>query len=206
LKNGDLLLFVADVNKKVVYSSLANLRLILGKNLNLINEKERNFLWVINAPLLEYSEEEKRYVSVHHPFTMPNPDDVHLLETEPEKVTSLTYDLVLNGNEIAGGSIRIHDMEVQKQVFKQLGFNEDEMQSQFGFLLEAYRYGAPPHGGIAFGFARMVMLLQECSSIRDVIAFPKTTSGGCLLSNAPSPVSERQLDELKLQIRNKKRI
>lgn len=203
LKNGDVLLFVADKNKKVVYDSLANLRLIIAKQLKLYNEAERNFLWVTHAPLIEYDEEGQRYVSVHHPFTMPNPEDLHLLDAEPNKVTSLTYDLILNGNEIAGGSIRIHDMKIQKQVFEKLGFNEEEMKNQFGFLIDAYKYGAPPHGGIAFGFARMVMLLQDCDSIRDVIAFPKTTSGQCPLSSAPSSVSKNQLDELKLELKNK---
>ncbi len=203
LKNGDLLLFVADRNKKVVYDSLANLRLMLGKMLNLFDPNERYFLWVTHAPMFEYDEEENRYVAIHHPFTMPNPDDMDKLETEPEKVTSLSYDLVLNGFEVAGGSIRIHNREVQSRVFKQLGLTEETMNNQFGFLLQAFKYGAPPHGGIAFGFERMMMILQGADSIRDVIAFPKTTSGICPLSSAPSEVSEEQLDELKLQLKKK---
>jgi aspartyl-tRNA synthetase len=203
LKNGDLLLFVADRNRKVVYDSLANLRLILGKMLNLYDTDERYFVWITHAPMFEYDEEEKRYVAIHHPFTMPNPDELDKLETEPDKVTSLSYDLVLNGFEIAGGSIRIHNRDVQGRVFKQLGLTEETMNSQFGFLLEAFKYGAPPHGGIAFGFERMMMILQRAESIRDVIAFPKTTSGICPLSSAPSEVSQNQLEELKLQLKKK---
>jgi aspartyl-tRNA synthetase len=203
LKNGDLLLFVADKNKRVVYDSLANLRLMIGEQLGLIDINKRNFLWVVNAPLFEYDEDEKRYISVHHPFTMPNPDDLRLLESEPDKVSSLSYDLVLNGIEIAGGSIRIHDKDIQRRVFNVLGFSEESISSQFGFLVEAFKYGVPPHGGIAFGLARFVMILQNALSIRDVIPFPKTTSGQCLLSFAPSPVDTKQLDELKLQLKPK---
>ncbi len=203
LNDGDLLLFVADSKKKVVYDSLANLRLILGKQLELYDPNERCFLWVTHAPLFEYSEEDQRYVSVHHPFTMPNPDHLDMLDTEPEKVTSLTYDLVLNGFEIAGGSIRIHDRDVQNRVFKQLGFDEKTMNSQFGFLLEAFKYGAPPHGGIAYGLDRFVMILQGADSIRDVLAFPKTTSGMCPLSSAPSTVSDQQLDDLGISVNKK---
>lgn len=205
LKNGDLLLFVADRNKKVVYDSLANLRLLLGKKLDLIDINKRNYLWVVNAPLFEYDEEEKRYVSVHHPFTMPKPEDIPLLNTKPGNVSSLSYDLVLNGVEVAGGSIRIHDKEIQNKVFNVLGFDEESISSQFGFLVDAFKYGVPPHGGIAFGFARFVMILQNASSIRDVISFPKTTSGQCLLSSAPSPIDAKQLDDLKLQLKPKQK-
>ncbi len=200
LKEGDLLLFVADRDKKVVYDSLANLRLMLGKVLKLYNPDERYFVWITHAPMFEYDEEQERFVAIHHPFTMPNPEELDMLETEPDKITSLSYDLVLNGFEIAGGSIRIHDKDIQRRVFNQLGLSEEKMNNQFGFLLEAFKYGAPPHGGIAYGFERMLLVLQGAESIRDVIAFPKTTSGACLLSSAPSIVSEEQLDELRLKI------
>lgn len=204
-EDGDLLLFVADKKPKVVYDSLANLRLMVAKQQQLYNEKDMNYLWVVNAPLFEYDEEEERYVSVHHPFTMPMSEDIPLMDTDPGKVRSLSYDLVLNGVEIAGGSIRIHDMDIQKKVFKTLGLSDETVESQFGFLLDAFKYGAPPHGGIAYGFARMVMLMQGLQSIREVIAFPKTTSGQCPLSSAPSEVSEEQLTDLKLSLIKKEK-
>jgi aspartyl-tRNA synthetase len=157
-------------------------------------------LWVTEFPLFEFSEEEKRYVAVHHPFTSPHMDDIPMMEAEPGKMRARAYDLVLNGNEIAGGSIRIHDSQLQQQVFKLLGIDKDEAYKKFGFLLNAFKYGAPPHGGIAFGFDRLVMLLTGMKSIRDVIAFPKTASAVSLMDEAPSEVDDRQLKELHIRI------
>ena len=196
---GDLLLFVAD-NPKVVAASLANLRLKLAKELDLIPEDEFNFLWVTDFPLLEWDEEEERYVSLHHPFTMPKEEDIELLDEDPSQVKSQAYDLVLNGIEIGGGSIRIHDIELQKKIFELLDMDQDEVEEKFGFLLEAFKYGAPPHGGIAFGLDRLVMLLGNLDTIRDVIAFPKTQRATCLLTDAPSEVGEEQLEELRLEL------
>jgi aspartyl-tRNA synthetase len=196
---GDLILLVADIWRKA-YSVLGNLRLEIAKKLNLIDESKFELLWVTDFPLFEYSEEERRFVSMHHPFTSPHPDDVGLLEMEPGKVRARAYDLVLNGNEIAGGSIRIHDSTLQHRVFRQLGIEHEEAEIKFGFLLNAFRYGAPPHGGIAFGYDRIVMLLAGMKSIRDVIAFPKTASAVSLMDEAPSDVDERQLKELGIRV------
>jgi len=198
---GDLILIVAD-QEKVVYEALGNLRLKLANDLNLINhnKKEYNFLWVTNFPLLEYNSEEKRYEAVHHPFTAPLDEDIKLLETNPLKVRSKTYDLVLNGNEIGSGSIRIHNTSLQKIIFKLLGIDNKKAEQKFGFLLQALKYGAPPHGGIAFGLDRMVMLLAGASSIREVIAFPKTQRATCLLTDAPSEVDQKQLKELYIKL------
>jgi aspartyl-tRNA synthetase len=182
------------------YSILGALRLEMGRRLSLIDEKGYSFLWVTDFPMFEYSEEEKRHVAMHHPFTSPHPDDVGRLESDPAAVRARAYDLVLNGNEIAGGSIRIHDAELQQRVFSLLGIDEAEANRKFGFLLGAFRYGAPPHGGIAFGLDRLVMLLTGSRSIRDVIAFPKTASAVSLMDDSPSEVDDRQLRELNIRI------
>jgi len=199
MKNGDLALFVAD-SPAVVGEVLGRLRLDLARRLNLLESDRFNFVWVTHFPLLEYDKTQNRYVAVHHPFTSPLPDDLHKLHEHPEQVRSRAYDLVLNGNEIGGGSIRIHSQEVQEAVFKALSIDEHEAQAKFGFLLEALRYGAPPHGGIALGMDRLVMLLCGKSSIRDVIAFPKTQRATDPLTDAPSSVDAGQLSELNLKV------
>ncbi len=195
--NGDLFLFVAD-EKDNAQKILGQLRLHLARRLNLIPAGEHRLLWVLDFPLLVYDREEKRFTANHHPFTAPREEDIPLLETEPLKVRSLAYDLVYNGVEIAGGSIRIHRRELQETVFKLLGLTQTEIEDKFGFLLEAFKYGAPPHGGIAFGFDRLLMLMSDRKSIRDVIPFPKTAAGSCLLTGAPAPVSPHQLSELHI--------
>jgi aspartyl-tRNA synthetase len=198
-EKGDLLLFVAD-QKAVVADALGALRLKLGKDLNLIDETKLHFLWITDWPLLEYDEEEGRYYAAHHPFTMPVREDLPKLETNPEKVRAQAYDLVLNGYELGGGSMRIFERDVQEKMFRALGFTEEEARAQFGFLLEAFEYGTPPHGGIALGLDRLVMLLAGRSNLRDTIAFPKTASASCLLTEAPSSVSKQQLEELHLAV------
>ncbi|OGU67342.1 MAG: hypothetical protein A3C56_01795 [Ignavibacteria bacterium RIFCSPHIGHO2_02_FULL_56_12] len=168
--------------------------------MKLISDGSWEFLWVTDFPLLEMSEEEKRYVAVHHPFTAPKPEDVRLLETEPLKARARAYDLVLNGNEVAGGSIRIFDSTLQSKMFSLLGIGAEEARAKFGFMLDAFKYGAPPHGGIAYGFDRLIMLMTGCTSIRDVIAFPKTSGGLSLMDESPSTVDEQQLKELHVRI------
>ncbi|TJY17520.1 aspartate--tRNA ligase [Staphylococcus chromogenes] len=200
-KAGDLVLFVAD-SKEVVAQSLGALRVKLAKELNLLDPNQFNFLWVTDWPLLEYDEELHRYVAAHHPFTSPKPEDIDRLESAPETVQAQAYDIVLNGFELGGGSIRIHDGEIQSKMFKALGFSEESAQEQFSFLLDAFKFGAPPHGGIALGLDRLVMLLTGASNLRDTIAFPKTASATDLLTDAPSEVSEKQLDELSLRIKH----
>ncbi|MFD1207011.1 MULTISPECIES: aspartate--tRNA ligase [Sporosarcina] len=195
---GDLLLFVAD-KKSVVADALGALRLKLGKELNLIDESKFNFLWVTDWPLFEYDEEEGRYYAAHHPFTMPA--NVEELETKPEEVKAQAYDLVLNGYELGGGSLRIYQRDVQEKMFKALGFTQEEAREQFGFLLDAFDYGTPPHGGIAFGLDRIVMLLSGSSNLRDTIAFPKTASASDLLTEAPSEVDQAQLSELGIAVK-----
>ncbi len=199
-KEGDLILMISGLWKKAL-TILGVLRLEMAERLNLIPEGKWNFLWMTDFPLLEFSEEEKRFVAVHHPFTAPNPEDIPLLESEPGKVRARSYDLVLNGNEIAGGSIRIHTQEVQSKMFELMGIGSEEAQKKFGFLLDAFKYGAPPHGGIAFGFDRLIMLMAGSKSIREVIAFPKTASGMSLMDDAPSIVDAKQLDELHIRIK-----
>ncbi len=196
---GDLLFFGADT-KKVVFESLGALRLKLGKELDLIDTSKFNFLWVTEFPLLSYDEEAKRYVAEHHPFTRPVKADVELLTTAPEKVKADAYDLVLNGYELGGGSQRIYERELQENMFRALGFSEEEAKEQFGFLMNAFEYGTPPHGGIALGLDRLVMILAGRSNLRDTIAFPKTASASCLLTNAPGEVSKAQLAELNLSV------
>ncbi|MGS0664827.1 aspartate--tRNA ligase [Staphylococcus arlettae] len=200
-KAGDLVLFVAD-KPNVVAQSLGALRLKLAKELSLIDESKLNFLWVTDWPLLEYDEDAKRYVAAHHPFTSPKQEDIAKLSESPEQVQANAYDIVLNGYELGGGSIRIHDGELQAKMFEVLGFTEEQAREQFGFLLDAFKYGAPPHGGIALGLDRLVMLLTNRTNLRDTIAFPKTASATCLLTDAPSEVSDNQLEELSLRIRH----
>ncbi|NGR03311.1 aspartate--tRNA ligase [Staphylococcus aureus] len=198
---GDLVMFVAD-KPNVVAQSLGALRVKLAKELGLIHETKLNFLWVTDWPLLEYDEDAKRYVAAHHPFTSPKEADIAKLGTAPEEAEANAYDIVLNGYELGGGSIRIHDGELQEKMFEVLGFTKEQAQEQFGFLLDAFKYGAPPHGGIALGLDRLVMLLTNRTNLRDTIAFPKTASATCLLTNAPGEVSDKQLEELSLRIRH----
>ncbi|HDG5402947.1 aspartate--tRNA ligase [Staphylococcus aureus] len=198
---GDLVMFVAD-KPNVVAQSLGALRVKLAKELGLIDETKLNFLWVTDWPLLEYDEDAKRYVAAHHPFTSPKEADIAKLGTAPEEAEANAYDIVLNGYELGGGSIRIHDGELQEKMFEVLGFTKEQAQEQFVFLLDAFKYGAPPHGGIALGLDRLVMLLTNRTNLRDTIAFPKTASATCLLTNAPGEVSDKQLEELSLRIRH----
>jgi aspartyl-tRNA synthetase len=200
MKPGDLVFFVAD-QPKVVNEALGHLRNHLGKRLNLINEDEFKFTWVTHFPMMDYDENEKRYEALHHPFTAPFESDYDLLESDPLSVSSRAYDLVLNGSEIGGGSIRIHQRELQERVFKALGMDKETYEGKFGFLLSALESGAPPHGGIAFGFDRLVMILCGQPSIRDVIPFPKTQKAACVLTNAPSETSKEQLEELALRVK-----
>lgn len=200
-KSGDIVFFVAD-SVKVVAQSLGALRLKLARELDLIDESKLNFLWVTDWPLLEYDEDAKRYVAAHHPFTSPKEEDIAKLDSEPENAQANAYDIVLNGYELGGGSIRIHNEDLQAKMFEVLGFTEEQAREQFGFLLDAFKYGAPPHGGIALGLDRLVMLLTGRTNLRDTIAFPKTASATCLLTDAPSEVSDKQLDELSLRIKH----
>ena len=201
LNEGDLVLFCAD-QKKVVYDALGNLRKEIAQRRGLLNDSEYRFVWVTDFPLFEYSETEKSYTSSHHPFTMPDTDDLEkYAENSPEKIRSRAYDVVLNGVEIGGGSIRIHREDIQNKVFKLLKLTEEEIESKFGFLMKALSFGAPPHGGIALGFDRLMMFLLKTNSIRDVIAFPKTQKAGCLMTDAPSAVETDQLDELHIRVK-----
>ncbi len=199
---GDIILFAAD-SKKVCYASLGALRQKLAADLDLIDKDKYNYLWVVNWPLLEYDEERGKYSAAHHPFTMPKIEDVELLETAPEKAYAQAYDIVLNGYELGGGSIRIYDKDVQSSMFKALGFSEEEAKSQFGFLLDAFEYGVPPHGGCALGLDRFVMLLAGRDNLRDTIAFPKTAAAADPMTQAPSPVDLEQLLELNIALLRK---
>ena len=198
-KPGDLLLFAADKDK-VVFDVLGNLRLELAKQLGLLKKDDFKFLWVTEFPLLEYSEEEDRYVAMHHPFTMPMDEDLPLIDTNPGAVRAKAYDIVLNGTEMGGGSVRIHQADIQAKMFEVLGFTPERANEQFGFLLEAFKYGVPPHAGLAYGFDRMIMLMVGADSIRDVIAFPKVKDASCLMTEAPTPVDPKQLEELGIEV------
>ena len=198
-KEGDLLLFGAD-KANIVADALGALRLKLGKELKLIDESQFAFLWIVDWPLFEYDAEEGRYYAAHHPFTRPFDEDIELMDTNPDQVRAQAYDIVLNGYELGGGSLRIFEPELQNKMFKLLGFTEEEAREQFGFLLEAFEYGVPPHGGLAFGLDRFVMLLAGRTNLRDTIAFPKTATASCVLTSAPSTVADAQLEELNLRI------
>ena len=198
-KAGDLLLFAADKDK-VVFDVLGNLRLELARQLDLLKKDDFKFLWVTEFPLLEYSEEEDRYVAMHHPFTMPMEEDLQYLDSDPGRVRAKPYDIVLNGTEMGGGSVRIHQADIQSKMFEVLGFTPERAQEQFGFLLKAFKYGVPPHAGLAYGLDRMVMLMVGADSIRDVIAFPKVKDASCLMTEAPAPVDGKQLEELGIQV------
>ena len=196
---GDLLLFAADKNK-VVWDVLGALRVELAKQLELLDKNEYRFVWITECPLLEWSEEQNRYTAMHHPFTMPMEEDLQYLDSDPGRVRAKAYDITLNGNEIGGGSIRIFQNEIQEKMFEVLGFTKEQAHSQFGFLLDAFRYGVPPHAGLAYGLDRMVMLMAKEDSIRDVIAFPKIKDASCLMTDAPGEVDEKQLLELGLAL------
>lgn len=196
---GDLLLFAADKNK-VVWDVLGALRLELARQLELLDKNQYNFLWVTEFPLLEWSDEENRFMAMHHPFTMPMEEDWDKIDSDPGAVRAKAYDIVLNGTELGGGSVRIHQDDIQEKMLEVLGFTKEQAHEQFGFLLDAFRYGVPPHAGLAYGLDRMVMLMMQCDSIRDVIAFPKVKDASCLMSHAPSPVDEKQLEELGIEV------
>ncbi len=198
-KPGDLMFFAAD-RDKVVFDVLGNLRLKLAKEFELLDKKEYKFVWITEFPLLEYSEEEKRYVAMHHPFTMPMEEDLEFLETNPGKVRAKAYDIVLNGTEIGGGSVRIFQNQIQEKMFEALGFTKEAAYNQFGFLLNAFKYGVPPHAGLAYGLDRLVMLMTKEDSIRDVIAFPKVKDASCLMTQAPDKVDQKQLEELGIEV------
>ena len=196
---GDLLLFAADKNK-VVWDVLGALRLELARQMELLDKNQYNFLWVTEFPLLEWSEEENRFMAMHHPFTMPMEEDWDKIDSDPGAVRAKAYDIVLNGTELGGGSVRIHQNDIQEKMLEVLGFTNEQAHEQFGFLLDAFKYGVPPHAGLAYGLDRMVMLMMQCDSIRDVIAFPKVKDTSCLMSNTPDVVDVKQLEELGIEI------
>jgi aspartyl-tRNA synthetase len=201
-RDGDMIFIVAD-SKKIAYDSMANLRKLLGKRLNIIDEKKFEFLWIVDFPLFQYNADEKRWESEHHPFTSCHADDIGLLEKGGDlgSVRSRSYDLVINGTEIGSGSIRIHDRKMQELIFKTIGLSDQDALTRFGFLLDAFKYGAPPHGGVAFGLDRPITFFTGSESIRDVIAFPKTQKAFCPMTSAPSAIDKKQLDELHITIK-----
>ena len=198
-KPGDLLLFAADKNK-VVWDVLGALRLEIAKSLGLLHKDEYKFMWITEFPLLEWSEDQNRFVDMHHPFTMPMEEDLDKLDTDPGAVRAKAYDITLNGTEIGGGSIRIHQNDIQSKMFEVLGFTKEQAQNQFGFLLDAFKYGVPPHAGLAYGLDRLIMLMAQEDSIREVIAFPKVKDASCLMSGAPDAVDPKQLSELEIAV------
>ena len=198
---GDLLLFAADKNK-VVWDVLGALRLELARQMNLLDSSEYRFVWITEFPLLEWSDEENRFKAMHHPFTMPMEEDLQYIDSDPGRVRAKAYDIVLNGTEIGGGSVRIHQDDIQEKMFEVLGFAKEKAYEQFGFLLTAFKYGVPPHAGLAYGLDRLVMLMAKQESIRDVIAFPKVKDASCLMTEAPNLVDEKQLEELGIAIRS----
>lgn len=201
-KAGDLLFFAADEDE-IVFAVLGNLRLEIARNLKLLDKDDYKFLWVTEFPLLEYSEEDKRFVAKHHPFTMPMDEDLHLLDTDPGKVRAKAYDIVLNGTEIGGGSVRIYQSEIQEKMFEVLGFTKEAAYERFGFLLNAFKLGVPPHAGLAYGLDRLIMLMAKEDSIRDVIAFPKVKDASCLMTEAPNTVDDKQLKELGIEVKKR---
>ena len=201
-KAGDLLFFAADEDE-IVFAVLGNLRLEIARNLKLLDKDDYKFLWVTEFPLLEYSEEDKRFVAKHHPFTMPMDEDLHLLDTDPGKVRAKAYDMVLNGTEIGGGSVRIYQSEIQEKMFEVLGFTKEAAYERFGFLLNAFKLGVPPHAGLAYGLDRLIMLMAKEDSIRDVIAFPKVKDASCLMTEAPNTVDDKQLKELGIEVKKR---
>lgn len=200
IENNDLILIAADKDKKVL-EGLGALRNKVAKD-NDLYEKEYALTWVVNFPMFEYSEEDERYVSQHHPFTMPNEEDIDLLKTHPEKVRTQAYDIVINGDEMGGGSVRINNSELQKEIFEALNLTDEDIEKKFGFFIEALKYGTPPHAGLAYGLDRLLMLFAKTNNIKDVIAFPKTQSATCPLSEAPTKVDENTLEELSINIRS----
>ena len=198
-ENGDLLLFAAD-RTKLVYDVLGALRLEIAENLGMLDKNEYKFVWITEFPLLEWNEDLNRYQAMHHPFTMPMEEDLAYIDSDPGRVRAKAYDIVLNGTEIGGGSVRIHQNDIQEKMFEALGFTMDAAYEQFGFLLNAFKYGVPPHAGLAYGLDRLIMLMAKEDSIRDVIAFPKIKDASCLMSEAPNVVDAKQLEELGIEL------
>lgn len=199
-RDNDLILICADASNKIVFDALGNLRCHIAKKLNLTNANDYKFLWVTEFPMFEWSAEENKFLAMHHPFTSPMDEDLNLLDSAPQNVRAKAYDIILNGFELGGGSLRIYNYELQKKIFDLINLTEKDIQERFGFLLEAFKYGAPPHGGLAYGFDRLVMLLLGNDYIRDVIAFPKVKNASCPLTNAPETIYPQQLNELGIKI------